>query len=307
LLATGANPRTLNISGADLENVFTLREMVDADRIIGVAKEGHSVVVIGASFIGMEAANALTTRGLKVTVVGLEAVPFENVLGHEIGLMYQREHEANGVQFRLSSEIDQFVGTDGHVSGVKLKSGEQLPASFVLMGVGVQPATNFLKAAGLKLNDRDQSVLVDKYLRSSDADIFAAGDIARWDNSSESGQRIEHWRTAQQHGIVAARNMLGQQEDVNRRVPFFWTVQWGHSLRYVGHATKWDEIIFRGSPDQKSFIAFYVAGGKLLAAAGLGRDREMDALELILRDNINLSTTEMRDEKVDLVAKSGGA
>lgn len=143
-------------------------------------------------------------------------------------------------------------------------------------------------------------MLVDAYLQTSDSDIYAAGDIARWEDGSEKGMRIEHWRLAQQHGMVAARNMLDQRENFNQHVPFFWTNQWKFGLRYVGHATKWDEIIYRGEPEKQDFIAFYVADGKLLAAAGHSRDRDMVAIEFILRDEIALTPAQMRDENFDL-------
>lgn len=301
LLATGGKPRTLNIEGADLANIFTLREQADADRIIQV--EGKRAVIIGSSFIGMEAAYSLTKRGVQVTVVGLEAVPFEPILGVEVGGVFQAEHEANKVQFRLSSSLERYIGSEGRVTGVQITGGEILDADFVVLGVGVAPATDFLTESGLALNERDRAVMVNTHLQSSLPDIYAAGDIARWE--SESGTtRIEHWRLAQQQGMVAARNMLGQQEDFNQRVPFFWTKQWGISLRYVGHAQKWDEILYRGDVAGKNFIAFYVAEGKLLAAAGCKRDAELNALEFILKDNLPLTPEQMQNPDFDLIAYS---
>jgi apoptosis-inducing factor 3 len=301
LLASGAIPRRLSVPGADLEGIYTLRSVDDANAIIEAAGEGKQAVIVGASFIGMEVAAALGSgRGVAVTVVGLETVPFAQIVGEKVGRVFQKVHEENGVKFRLSSEIGRFMGENGHVVGVELKSGETLPADFVVVGVGVIPATDFLKDSGLKLNDRDQSVLVDAYLQTSDSDIYAAGDIARWDDGSEKGMRIEHWRLAQQHGMVAARNMLDQRENFNQHVPFFWTNQWKFGIRYIGHASAWDEIIYRGEPETQKFIAFYLAGGKLLAAAGHGRDRDMAAIEFILRDEIALTPDQMRDENFDL-------
>jgi len=145
-------------------------------------------------------------------------------------------------------------------------------------------------------------VLVNAQLQTSDPDIYAAGDIARWDDGSETGRRVEHWRLAQQHGMVAARNMLGQAENFNDHVPFFWTNQWKFGLTYVGHAARWDEIIYRGRPEDKEFIAFYLDGGRLVAAAGNYRDREMDAIEFILRDRLPITAAQLRNEQFDLVA-----
>jgi NADPH-dependent 2,4-dienoyl-CoA reductase/sulfur reductase-like enzyme/nitrite reductase/ring-hydroxylating ferredoxin subunit len=308
LLATGATPRKLNVPGMDLQAVFTLRTLADADAIIQAAQSGKQAVVVGASFIGMEVAAALASgRGIQVTVVGMEAAPFDRILGERVGRVFQTEHEANGVQFRLNTQVKRLIGENNHASAVELQSGETLPADFVVVGVGVIPVTEFLKNSGLKLHDKDGSVLVDSRLQTSHPDIFAAGDIARWDDGSETGARIEHWRVAQQQGMVAARNLLGAQENINRHVSFFWTNQWKFGLRYVGHAPKWDEIIYRGAPEEKDFIAFYVLGGTLRAAAGYSRDREMDAIEFILRDGMSLSLEQMRDVQFDLVAYASGA
>ncbi len=318
LLATGAIPRHLNVPGADLDGIYLLRRQADADRVIEALKsKGKRVVVVGASFIGMEVAASLASRdGVEVTVVGIEKVPFERILGEKIGLMFQHLHEANGVQFRLNSGVKQFMGKDGQVSGVTLNDGETLSADLVVVGVGVRPATDALLDSGLKLDEKDHSVRVNAALQSSDPDVFAAGDIARWDDGTPSGVRIEHWRLAEQNGIVAARNMLGlpgQSNDMNHHVPFFWTAQWGTELRYVGHAEKWDEIIYRGDPlapakaeKGNPFIAFYVLDGKLKAATGSHTDAEIDALEFILRDGMALSPAQMRDPKFDLVAFAEG-
>jgi len=139
---------------------------------------------------------------------------------------------------------------------------------------------------------------VDNHLRSSQPDVYAAGDIARWGEGS--GTRIEHWRLAQQHGMIAAHNLLGQSDAVDSHVPFFWTTQWHITLNYVGHATQWDEIIYRGSPQDKKFIAFYVTKGQLLAAAGCGYDQDLVALELILQAKLPLSISQMRDTDFSL-------
>ena len=307
LLATGGIPRKLrDTPNMDLEGIYLLRTLADADRIIAAVDSGKRVVVIGASFIGMETAASLAGgRGGSVTVVGIEAVPFEHTLGEKIGQMFQKEHEANGVQFRLNSGVKQFIGTNGIVSAVELNDGEVILVDFVVMGVGVRPATDFLVDSGLLLDDKDRSVRVNSRLQASAPDIFVAGDIARYDVGTKS-TRIEHWRVAEQQGIIAAHNMLDLADDITRHVPFFWSNQWGITLNYVGHAEKWDEIIYRGDPAQKDFIAFYVEGGKMTAAAGCNHDQELDAIELILRENMLLTPAQMRDAKFDLVAFARG-
>jgi apoptosis-inducing factor 3 len=303
LVATGGIPRTLNIPGADLKGVLTLRSMADADAIIEAVGEGKQVVIIGASFIGLEVAAALVGgRKASATVVAPEPIPFAPIFGEEIGKLLQKEHEANGVKFRLQGEVKRFVGTEGHVSGVELGSGETLAADVVIIGVGVRPATDFLGSAGLELHERDRSLKVDAHLRTNNPDIYAAGDIARWDNGTADGLRIEHWRVAQQQGMVAARNMAGQQEDFNDYVPFFWSKQWDITLRSVGHAAKWDEILYRGEVAAKEFVAFFVKDGRLAGAVGCKRDPEMAALEFILQDDLPLTTEQMRNSDFDLVA-----
>ena len=267
LLATGGVPRRLPIEGGDLENVFTLRSLADCRRIKEVAEEGRSAVVIGASFIGMETAASLTRRGLSVTVLGREEVPFELTLGPEVGRMFQAMHEESGTGFRLGAGLKGFAG-DGKVEAVLLDDGERLPADLVLVGVGVAPATDMLR--GVDLNE-DGSVTVDARLRVADG-VYAAGDIARFpDWRTGEPIRIEHWRLAQQHGRTAARNMLGQDAPF-RSAPFFWTNQGGPSLGYVGHARGWDEIIYQGDPAEGDFLAFYVKGGSIAAVCGLRRN-----------------------------------
>lgn len=302
LLATGGTPRTLRVPGATLKNIFTLREQADADAIITTKHEGARAVVIGASFIGLEAANALASTGVKVTVVGLEAVPLERVLGPRVGGLFQKLHEQNGVEFRLNTSVEKYHGPEnGAVTGVQIRGGEVLPCDFVLLGVGVAPTTGFLNESAIKLNERDRAVLVDMKMEAA-PDVYAAGDIARYPISGGT-ERIEHWRVAQQHGIVAARAMAGTPEPVSSRVPFFWTKQWGTSLRYVGHAEAWDEVVLHGTPAPgEAFIAVYIGEGRVKAAAGVGRDKEMAALDLCFAQGRPPTVEQARDPGFDIVA-----
>ncbi|HLU10030.1 MAG TPA: FAD-dependent oxidoreductase [Oceanobacillus sp.] len=308
LLATGGTPRTLrNVPGVESEGVFLLRNLGDANAIIQAAEAGRRAVVVGASFIGLEVAASLRARNVEVTVVAPESVPFEKQFGTAVGEMFRRAHEENGVQFRLNNGVKQFNTENGRVNGVTLTSGETLPADFVVLGVGVRPATDFLKDSGLAMDEKEGSVLVDAHLRTNDPNVYAAGDIARYDDGSGQRARIEHWRLAQQHGMIAARNMLKDGEDsVNNHVPFFWTNQAGIGLRYVGYAPEYDDVIFRGKAQDRDFIAFYVTNGKLQAAAGVKRDRDMDAIEFILLDDMPLTKEQMENESFDLVAYALG-
>jgi NADPH-dependent 2,4-dienoyl-CoA reductase/sulfur reductase-like enzyme/nitrite reductase/ring-hydroxylating ferredoxin subunit len=263
---------------AHLQNVFTLRTIEDATRIIAAAQQSSRAVVVGASFIGMEAAYSLAKRGLKVTVAAPGAVPFERQLGPEIGRVLQQIHEEHGVVFRMGARVTRLAG-DGQVKAVVLDDGQELPADLVVAGVGVKPATDFLK--GMPLNP-DGSVSVDQYLRVADS-LYAAGDIARFpDWRTGEAIRIEHWRLAQQQGRVAAHNMAGKQMEF-RGVPFFWSELFEAMPQYVGYAASWDEIIVHGDLAVRNFVAFYVKKNRVMAACGLEHAAQMAAIAELMR------------------------
>jgi len=274
LVATGGVPRTLNLPGSDLKNILVLRSFDSADTIIAAAEKAQNVAVIGASFIGMEAAFSLRKRGKVVTVIAPDKVPFQKTLGSEIGELFQKEHEANGVKFSLGSNVKGFEG-DGSVKRVMLDSGDSIEAELVIVGVGVRPATDLLE--GFELH-KDGGVIADQYL-SIGNDIYAAGDIVHFPAARTGDtRRIEHWRTSLQQGRVAAHNMAGTPTPFTA-VPFFWTTQFDVTLNYVGHAVDWDEIKYEGDLASKDFLAFYVKGGRIVAVAGMNRDRELDIWE----------------------------
>ncbi|GAA4502488.1 FAD-dependent oxidoreductase [Hymenobacter ginsengisoli] len=273
LLAPGSTPNLLpRLPGHDLPGVLPLRTQADADALLAATKEARQVVIIGSSFIGMEAAGSLIAEGRQVTVIAQQKVPFERVLGPEIGAMFQKLHEEKGVKFEVEAEVTALLGQEKHVTGVQLKSGKTLPADAVVLGVGVRPATDFLARAFAL--EKDGGLAVDAYLQAAE-NVYAAGDIARFP-LAPTGQltRIEHWRVAQQHGQTAARNMLGQRQKFTA-APFFWTQQYGKSLRYAGHAERWDEIICQGNVAAQDFLAFYVLDNRIVAAAGMNHDTDM--------------------------------
>ncbi len=301
LVATGGTPRRLDIPGSDLKNVFVLRSFADADAIIDAAGRASRAVVVGASFVGMETAASLAGRGLSVTVVAPGKVPFEKTLGAEVGGLFRRVHEARGVRFKLGSGAARFEG-DGAVEAVVLDSGERVEADLVVVGVGVRPATDFLEGVELR---EDGGVFVDGHLRAADG-VYAAGDIAYFPSpSTGERQRIEHWRTAEQQGRTAAHNMAGKNVEFGG-VPFFWTRQFDAGLLYVGHAASWDEIIFQGDVPSQDFLAFYVRGGRVLAVAGMNRDREMAALEELVRLGRMPSPDRLRNAPVDFLELLSG-
>jgi NADPH-dependent 2,4-dienoyl-CoA reductase/sulfur reductase-like enzyme/nitrite reductase/ring-hydroxylating ferredoxin subunit len=296
LVATGGEPRKLPFQNGSQENVFLLRSYDDSDAIVAAAENGKRAVVIGASFIGMEVASSLTTRGCKVTVVAPDEVPFKKILGGEIGRLFQHIHEEKGVRFKLGAAVAGFDGAE-RVTAVVLEDGERLDADLVVVGIGVKPATNVLKGVTLH---HDGGVIVDVHLRAADG-VFAAGDIAYFPHRlSGERQRIEHWRTAMQQGRIAAKNMVGKGVAYDG-VPFFWTRQFDAGLLYVGHAASWDEIVYQGEVAARDFLAFYLKGGQVLAVAGMNRDREMAAAEELMRLGRMPSAEQLKRDVMSLV------
>jgi apoptosis-inducing factor 3 len=265
LLATGADPVKLPTPGADQPHVHYMRTIADSEGIVKAVQAGaKTAVVIGASFIGLEVAASLRTRGLEVHVVGPESRPLERVLGPQLGDFVRSLHEQKGVIFHLGQTITAIGKSDATLNG-----GGSLPADLVVIGVGVRPATVLAEQAGLKT---DKGVLVDEYLETSAPGIYAAGDIARYpDKASGMPIRVEHWVVAQRQGQTAARNMLGFRERFTA-VPFFWSQHYDVAINYVGHAEKWDAIEMDGDPAKLDCAVSYKLGGKLMALATIFRD-----------------------------------
>lgn len=297
LLATGGKAKQIPIDGADKANVFTLRNIQDAQKILQAAQDAQRAVIIGTGFIGMEVAASLKAQGLAVTVVAPDAVPFEKVLGKSVGQLFQQVHESQGVEFRLESKVTAIQG-DATAEAVELAGGEKLPADLVVVGIGVKPATDFIE--GIALSEKDGGVVVDQYLRAA-SNVYAAGDIAQFPHFiTQVPVRIEHWRLAMQHGRIAACNMASQQIPF-KSVPFFWTGQFDLKLRYVGHAEDYDDVIIQGGLEKKSFLAFYVKGQQVLAVAGIGRDRAIAAISELMRQEKMPTADKIRSANLDWV------
>ncbi|MDB5605376.1 MAG: Reductase C-terminal [Bradyrhizobium sp.] len=274
LLATGAEPVRLPIPGADQPHVHTLRSLADCRAIIGLVSGARRAIVIGASFIGLEAAAALRARDIEVHVVAPEQRPMERVLGPGMGDFVRALHEEHGVIFHLG---DTVVAIDG--KRATLKNGGVLEADLVVVGVGVRPRLTLAEQAGLAL---DRGVTVNAFLETSIPGIYAAGDIARWpDPHTGENIRVEHWVVAERQGQTAARNMLGQREAFDA-VPFFWSQHYDVPINYIGHAEQWDEIAIDGDIAARDCLLRYKSRGRVLAAASIYRDLASLQVELAM-------------------------
>jgi NADPH-dependent 2,4-dienoyl-CoA reductase/sulfur reductase-like enzyme/nitrite reductase/ring-hydroxylating ferredoxin subunit len=264
LLATGADPVHLPIEGATDSQLHYLRTFADSKAIIAKAASAKRVVVVGASFIGLEVAASLCARGILVDVIAPESHPLERVLGPEIGLFIRKLHEGHGVTFHLGETVS---GVNGCT--VNLTDGTHLEADFIVVGVGVRPLLILAEQAGLAI---DRGIEVNEYLETSVAGIFAAGDVARWpDPHTGERIRVEHWVVAERQGQIAARNILGRREKFDV-VPFFWSQHYDVAIKYVGHAEKWEAIEIDGSLDARDCTVAYKKGGRTLATVTISRD-----------------------------------
>lgn len=274
LLATGATPMRLPDAQFGQSEVMYLRTLADSRALIEAAEKGGRAVVLGASFIGLEVAASLRARGLDVHVVAPEERPLEKILGRELGDFVRGVHDEHSVVFHMGRTARSI---EGRV--VTLDNGERIGAGLVVAGIGVRPNDELAAQAGLAV---DKGIVVNEFLETSAPGIFAAGDVARYPDS-RSGERIriEHWVVAQRMGQTAARNILGARERFDD-VPFFWSRHYDDSISYMGHASRWDDVEVAGDLASRDATVTFRAGGKVLAAATVGRDRESLEVEVKL-------------------------
>jgi 3-phenylpropionate/trans-cinnamate dioxygenase ferredoxin reductase component len=296
LLATGAEPRRVPLPGAELDGVLSLRSIADSEAIRQRIDTGARLVTIGGGWIGAEVAASARQRGCDVTIVGRELLPLERVLGPEVGAVYRDIHADHGVEFVGEARIDAIEGTD-RVTGVRLAGGRRLDADFVVVGVGVAPRIGLAEAAGLKL---DNGIAVDERLQSSASTIFAAGDVAAAQHPLYGARlRVEHWANALEQGPAAARNMLGRSEPYDR-VPYFFSDQYDVGMEYAGHATEWDEVVFRGDPAGREFIAFWIKDDRVVAGMNVNVWDVNEDLQTLIRERRPVDRRRLADADVPL-------
>jgi 3-phenylpropionate/trans-cinnamate dioxygenase ferredoxin reductase component len=257
LLATGAEPRRLTVPGTDLDGVHYLRTLADADRLRERLTASERVVVVGGGWIGSEFAASARQLGLEVTLIDPLALPNERIFGAEVAAFYRDVHARHGVELRLGEGVEAFEG-----NGVRTSSGALVTGDFVVVGIGVVPRAELAQAAGLEVQN---GVVVDAALRTSNADVFAAGDVANaWHPFYGQRLRVEHWANALNQGPAAARAMLGEDVAYDR-LPYFFSDQYEVGMEYSGYASDWDQVVFRGDASSGEFVAFWLKDERVVA------------------------------------------
>lgn len=310
LLTTGASPRRLGFSGADLEGVHYLRDLADADRLRSeLAEGGRDVVVVGGGWIGLETAATAVGYGNRVTVIEQSPTPLYGVLGPELGEVFARLHRERDVELRIETGIARFRGSGGKLAAVVTDRGEEIPTDVAIIGVGARPNVELADAAGLAVNN---GIVVDAAFRSSHPDIYAAGDVAnRFSPRLGRHLRVEHWANAKRSGPAIARSMLGRDDATYDPVPYFYSDQYDLGMEYSGYAPPggYDRIVYRGDVEARKFIAFWLAEGRVVAGMNVNVWDVTDPIQQLIRSRTLVDEQRLRDLDValgDLVLAPGG-
>ncbi|MEU7325288.1 FAD-dependent oxidoreductase [Streptomyces griseoviridis] len=308
LLATGAEPRRLDIPGTDLAGVHHLRRLAHAERLKGVlaslGRDNGHLVVAGGGWIGLEVAAAAREYGAEVTVVEPAPTPLHGVIGPELGGLFADLHREHGVRFRFGVSLTEIIGQDGMVLAARTDDGEEHPAHDVLAAIGAAPRTGLAEAAGLELAPREHGggIAVDDRLRTSDPDIYAAGDVASFHHALfDTHLRVEHWANALNGGPAAARAMLGQDATYDR-VPYFFSDQYDLGMEYSGWAPpgSYDQVVIRGDAGKREFIAFWVKEGRVLAGMNVNVWDVTEPIQALIRARTPVDTDALADPHVPL-------
>jgi 3-phenylpropionate/trans-cinnamate dioxygenase ferredoxin reductase component len=296
LVATGARTRRFPVPGLDLEGIYSLRTVADSDRIRAEALPGRKAVVVGMGFIGSEVAASLRRSGVDVVVVDRNEVPLRRVLGKEVGRVIAGIHREHGVSMIFEDTVAAFEGA-GRVERVSTAHGRRIECDFVVVSLGVEPVTDLLADTGAGI---DNGVVVDEYLRTGVEGIYAAGDVANhYHPVFERRIRVEHWQNALEQGPAAARNMLDRDEPYDE-IPWFWSDQYEHNLQYAGFHTEWDELVVRGSMDERNFVAFYRKDRRVLAAVAVNRGRDLRRTMALIKSQEPVDAAGLCDLDADL-------
>jgi 3-phenylpropionate/trans-cinnamate dioxygenase ferredoxin reductase component len=296
LLATGGRVRTLDVPGSELQGVHYLRTLQEANGLCTELARKPRVVVIGAGFIGAEIAASARMLGCEVTIIEVLDVPLLRVLGEEIGRVYAQIHRDHSVDLRLAEGVERFEGA-GRVEAVVGTSGTRYPADLVVVGVGIAPNVELAEAAGIVC---DNGVVVDERCRTSAANVFAAGDVARRPDVYSGGLiRPEHFQNAQNQGPAAARSMLGSGEAF-QEVPWFWSDQYDSNLQMLGYTTPDKERVLRGSLESREFTAFFLEGDRVVAAIALNRGRDIAPTRRLIERRVTVDRRKLADDGVAL-------
>src|SRR5215217_6058795 len=294
LVATGGRNRLLPISGLHLEGVHDLRTVADCERIRAEITPGRKVV--GMGFIGSEVAASLRQSGVEVVVLDRNKVPLRRVLGEEVGRVMQGIHRDHGAKLIFEDTVAAFEGAD-RVERVVTQSGRRIECDFVVVGLGVEPVTELLADTGAQI---DNGIVVDEFCRTGVEGTYAAGDVANhYHPVFERRIRVEHWQNALNQGPAAARNMLGKDEPYDD-IPWFWSDQYDFNLQYTGFHTEWDELIVRGSMEERNFVAFYLKDGRVLAAVAVNRGRDLRRSMRLIKAQRPVDATKLQDPDIDL-------
>ena len=296
LLATGSVPRRLHVPGADLDGIHHLRTVGDSELIGERIERGQRLVVVGSGWIGAEIAASARQKGCEVTMIEMASLPLEGVLGPDLGRIYLGLHRDHGVEFLPETTVERFEGT-GSVERVLTRDGAVLDTEFVVVGIGIAPRTGLAETAGLRI---DNGVIVDEALESSLPGVFAAGDVANaWHRFYGRRLRVEHWANALNQGPAAARSMLGQDVSYDE-IPYFFSDQYDAGIEYSGHATEWDEVVFRGDVAAREFIAFWLRDERLLAGLNMNVWDVSDPIRQLIRSRRPLDAGELSDPDTPL-------
>ena len=296
LVATGAAPRRLTVPGANLEGVHALRSLEDSDRLQSAIRAANRVVVIGGGWIGCEVAASARALGAEVAVVEAGALPLERVLGPELGAFYRDVHAEHGVEWHLGTGVEELRGS-GRAEEVLLADGTVLQGDVFVVGVGVIPRIALAEDAGLTL---ENGIATDEFLLSSAPGVFAAGDVASaWHPLLKARIRLEHWSSALNQGPVAAKNMLGIPTPYER-IPYFFSDQYDVGMEYSGYAVEWDDVVFRGNPADREFIAFWLKGGRLAAGMAVNTWDMADPIAALVAGQRPVDVDRLRDPDVAL-------